>query len=198
LPVTVTQLEPPLTYVKRLGTSALPAAPNALWQPLQTRANDAGRAAAVLVVQGADEIASVPLDEPAVPDSAAVVPLAEVVVAPEVAVVLPVPALAVVPDAAAVEPEATSWLPGGPEDPAGPDEPQPAARSAAMSNPGALAKRSVREEVDKSTTVVIDTKCLIKKSVIRKCCTQPLRFVGFSIEPNTVIVDCNSYSGRTP
>jgi hypothetical protein len=179
LAVTVTQLEPPLTYVKRLGTSGLPAAPNALWQPLQTSANDAGSAAAVLAVQGDDEIAPVPLDEPPVPDSAAAVPLVEVVV-PEVAVVLPVPALAVIPDAAAVEPDAPSWLPGGPEDPAGPDDPQPAARSAAMSSPGALAKRSAREEVGKSTTVVIDSECLIWKFVIRKWCTQPLRFVGFS------------------
>lgn len=166
LPVAVTQLEPPLTYVKRLGTSGLPAAPNALWQPLQTSANDAGRA--VLAVQGDDEIASVPLDEPPVPDSAAAVPLVEVLVVPEVAVVLPVPALAVIPDAAEVEPDASSWLPGGPEEPDGPDEPQPAAKSAEMSNPGALARRSVREEVGKSTTVVIDSKCLIWKFVIRK------------------------------
>src|SRR5580692_2377705 len=40
----VTHELPPPAYVKRFGTSGLPAEPNALWHPLQTSAKDAGSA----------------------------------------------------------------------------------------------------------------------------------------------------------
>src|SRR5580698_10345051 len=40
----VTHELPPPAYVKRLGTSGLPAEPNARWHPLQTKANEAGSA----------------------------------------------------------------------------------------------------------------------------------------------------------
>src|SRR5580658_11347319 len=43
----VTHTLPPPVYVKRFGTSGLPAEPNALWHPLQTRENEAGRAGPV-------------------------------------------------------------------------------------------------------------------------------------------------------
>src|SRR5580692_9522871 len=77
----VTHELPPPAYVKRFGTSGLPAEPNALWHPLQTSAKEAGRAVPPpLVTHGGAEVVvpdslPAPLDSAAVPADAVVVPV---------------------------------------------------------------------------------------------------------------------------
>jgi hypothetical protein len=165
LPATVAQVEPPLTYVKRFGTSGLPAVPNALWHPLQTRANEGGSAAPPpLVTHGGAEVAvpdslPAPLDSAAVPVDAVVVPAVD----PGLPLPLPTP-----PDEAPL-----CSTPRPAEEPDWADVlspvPQAAARSAAATaTEASIPRRSVRGEAETLRTDVKDFECPIKEFVIRK------------------------------
>jgi hypothetical protein len=162
----VTHVEPPALYVKRFGTSGLPAEPNALWHPLQTSAKDAGKTGPVppvgmhvgtLVMRfpGVPEVAGEPPsspgatlpvvpptpDEPTDPE-----PTAPVV--PEVGVMPPEPLEPVPllvpwpPDVFPTPPDVVS-LPGLGGGAPVPALPQPAPKKAAARMAG--ARRALRE-----------------------------------------------------
>src|SRR5271154_5355627 len=199
----VTHELPPPVYVKRLGTSGLPAEPNALWHPLQTRAKEAGRAgplppvathagAPVIRGFGVPELAC---DEAPPSSPAATAPEPPIVVVPLPPVgVAPVPAT-VPPEPPTVPPDSTppvspdpppppdpdiAWLPvPWPPDPALP-QPAPAMAAAKTTGPTSTLRRErkaapkdVWTEVSANLTLMALEGCPMGLLLTRQRCKLP-------------------------